>query len=195
MATTTADVGAIRRHVHVTQHARSYPLLVIGALMTNYGAVNFAAHPVSWKYGAPLAFVIIWGLSKLNEAKTGVGTGRADYLVAAGFVFVASTAVTIFPFNSSLRIESLMGVWVAIVGLALLAIAFVSRDLVLVAGGLIVTGTGVVTGLLSDGHAHQMYGEGSRFLPQFWTAEWIAIVGIAVAIFGLALYMRERRVA
>jgi hypothetical protein len=193
MTASTADVGALRRHVRASQHARSYPLLVIGALLLNYGAVNFGTHPVAWIYGAPLAFVIIWGLSKLNESKVGVGIGRTDYLVAAGFVFVASTAVTIYPFNSSLGPESLIGVWVAIVGLAVVAIALFARDGVLTTAGAVVVAAGALIGVLSHRYTGQRYGEGTQFLPQLWPSEWTAILGAVLAVAGLGVYLIERR--
>jgi hypothetical protein len=168
---------------------------VIGALFINYGAENFGSHPVTWKYGAPLAFVVVWGLSKLNESKVGVGIGRADYLVAAAFVFIASTIVTIYPFNSSLHPDSLLGVWVAIVGIALLAVALVGRDIVLVTAGGVVIGAGVLVAALSHRYTGQQYGEASQFLPQLWAPEWIALAGAVLAIAGLGLYLGERRTA
>src|SRR3954464_9915136 len=100
MATADAgvDVGRIRGRVRAAQHARSYPLLVIGALFVNYGAHAFFPKPLEWPYGATLAFILVWFLSKVNESQVGVGVGRADYLVAAGFVFAATNLMLIDPF-------------------------------------------------------------------------------------------------
>lgn len=42
----TADLGALRGQVRAAQHIRSFPLLVIGALLVNYGVDSFAAQPV-----------------------------------------------------------------------------------------------------------------------------------------------------
>src|SRR3954451_2051585 len=119
------DLDAIRDRVRATQHARSLPLLVIGALLVNYAVVSFAPQPVSWRYGAPLAFLLLWAFGKLNEIKVGVGPGRADYLVASGAVFIATNLLLL---DTSLReganVHQLFGGWVVIVGLALVALSF-----------------------------------------------------------------------
>src|SRR4051795_611366 len=82
-AAAAPDLDAIRDRVRATQHARSLPLLVIGALLVNYAVVSFAPQPVAWRYGAPLAFLVIWGLGKANEIRVGVGTGRGAHTPAA----------------------------------------------------------------------------------------------------------------
>ena len=187
MTATATDVGAIRKRVRATQHARSFPLLVIGALLVNYGANNFFPKPIAWQYGAPLAFFLIWALSKLNESQTGVGTGRVDYLVAAGFVFAAVNMATVAPFSNALREESLHSVWVVIVGLALLALGLVPRDAVLIAAGAVISATGALTGLLSHRYSGQRYGPENFFVQQTWANEYIAIVGAALATVGLRL--------
>src|SRR4051795_11645130 len=128
------DLEALRDRVRATQHARSLPLLVIGALLVNYGVASFAPHPVQWRYGAPLAFVLIWALGKLNEATSGVGPGRADYLVAAGIVFIASNLLLLYRgFLEGAHFHRLVGVWVLIVGIALAVLSRPARDRVLLA--------------------------------------------------------------
>src|SRR3954467_12014627 len=114
------DLEALRDRVRATQHARSVPLLVIGALLVNYGVASFAPHPVQWRYGAPLAFIVIWALGKLNETTSGVGPGRADYLVAAGIVFIATNLLLLdHALLAGARFHRLIGAWVVVVGVAL----------------------------------------------------------------------------
>src|SRR5436190_17801842 len=121
----TPDFAELRSRVRATQHARSLPLLVIGALLVNYAVVSFASQPVAWRYGAPLAFLLVWAFGKLNEIKVGVGPGRADYLVASGAVFIATNLLLL---DTSLReganVHELFGYWVVIVGVALAALSF-----------------------------------------------------------------------
>ena len=110
----TADLDALRDRVRATQHARSLPLLVIGALLVNYGVSSFAPYPMQWRFAAPLAFVLIWALGKLNETVAGVGPGRADYLVAAGVVFIASNLLLLDTISSRVRTStgsSARGCW------------------------------------------------------------------------------------
>src|SRR3954451_8202696 len=131
------DLDAIRDRVRATQHARSVPLLVIGALLVNYSVVSFASQPVAWRYGAPLAFVLIWVLGKVNETSVGVGSSRADYLIAAAAAFIATNLLLL---DTSLRMGSnihmLFGLWVVIVGATLAGLALPVRDHVLLLAGL-----------------------------------------------------------
>src|SRR5947209_9788731 len=109
----TPDFDALRHRVRASQHARSVPLLVIGALLVNYSVVSFASQPVAWRYGAPLAFVLIWALGKVNETNTGVGPGRGDYLIAAAVVFIV-TNLLLMPstLHEGDRVHQLFGAWV-----------------------------------------------------------------------------------
>src|SRR3954453_21942080 len=191
----TPDLDAIRDRGRATQHARSVPLLVIGALLVNYAVVNFAPQPGAWRYGAPLAFLVIWGLGKANEIRVGVGTGRADYLVAAGAVFIATNLLLL---DTSLRegvnVHQLFGSWVVIVGLALVALSFPMHDRVLLVAGVGVVAAGLV--LAAFGPT-----DGSLFIPgpnsvgHVWTLWLLALVGAALGIAGLLLYRRERDLA
>ena len=134
-----ADLGALRGRVRATQHARSLPLLVIGALLVNYGVVSFASQPVAWRYGAPLAFVLVWALGKVNEASVGVGPGCGDYLIAAAIVFIATNLLLLVTsLREATRLHEMFGAWVVIVGAALAALSLPARDHVLLLAGIAV---------------------------------------------------------
>lgn len=190
--TAAHDLDALRDHVRSTQHLRSFPLLVIGGLLINYGVVQFDSRPVAWRYGAPLAFVLVWALGKLNEARIGVGPGRADYLVAGGFVFAATNLVLLRPVVNSLTFLEIQGIWVAIVGVALAAIARVSRDRVLAAAALVVVATGVVVAVAGHRNAFSLTVNSAGLPIQSWPDVVIAVVGAAFVVAGLGLYRRER---
>lgn len=193
-APTPADYDELRRRVRGTQHARSIPLLVIGGLLVNYSVGDFlTSGPVSWRYGAPLAFVIIWALGKVNELRVGVGPARGDYLIAAGAVFVATNIPMFFSRlgGENYDFHELVGVWVTIVGIALLVLSRAARDWVLAVAGLAVTGAGIVMaaiGSVTFGPGTSTYGvfdrSGSILL--------IAFVGAALGLAGLVLYRSER---
>jgi hypothetical protein len=187
------DYDELRGRVRAAQHVRSFPLLVIGALLVNYGVSSFAAQPVQWRYGAPLAFVLVWALGKANEASTGIGAGRADYLVAAGFVFAATNLVLLRPqVNTSLTFGEIEGIWVVIVGLALAAIARAARDGLLAAAAITIFAAGVVVAI--DGRVTDfgflVVSGGSP--EQTWPNVLVAVVGAVLAVTGLLLYRRER---
>src|SRR3954452_13989849 len=140
------DLEALRDRVRATQHARSVPLLVIGALLVNYGVASFAPHPVQWRYGAPLAFILIWALGKLNETTSGAGPGRADYLVAAGIVYITTNLMlqeTHFLYGGA-RFNRLIGAWVAVFGISLLVLSRLGHDRFLLFPAVAVIATGVV---------------------------------------------------
>ncbi len=59
---TDTSVIEVRNRTRAAQHVASYPLLAIGVLLVNYGAVNFARSPVEWRFAGALAFVVLWGL-------------------------------------------------------------------------------------------------------------------------------------
>lgn len=189
----TEQLAGLRARVRATQHARSMPLVVIGALLLNYGVTSFEPHPVAWRYGAPLAFVFLWGLAKVIEANVGVGTGRFDYLIAAGFVFTAVNALLLRPFTSWFNLFQLEGLWVVIIGAALFALARTTRDrvLTLVALLLVVVGVIVAVGTHRSGVAG-FYRGGSFPSPNAWPNQLISGLGVALAVLGLAYYGRER---
>jgi hypothetical protein len=187
------DYDELRGRVRAAQHVRSFPLLAIGALLVNYGVSSFAAQPVQWRYGAPLAFVLVWALGKANEARTGIGPGRADYLIAAGFVFAATNLVLLRPpGDPSLTFGEIEGVWVVIVGLALAAIARAARDGVLAAAAITIFAAGVVVAL--DGRVSDFgfIAEDGGNPGQTWPNVLVAVVGAVLAVTGLLLYRRER---
>ena len=194
MSTVTTDqLDTLRANVRAAQHSRSLPLVVVGALLLNYGLTSFQAQPVAWRYGAPLAFVLIWGIGKLNEARAGIGTGRFDYLVAAGFVFTGVNVLLLHPLNAWLNLFQLEGLWVGIVGVALLALAMTSHDAVLklVAAVLVVIGAGIAVGSYNSSVAG-FYRVGTFPSPSAWPNQTISLVGVCLALAGFHYYWRER---
>jgi hypothetical protein len=190
----TPDFDALRHRVRATQHARSVPLLVIGALLVNYGVASFAPHPVQWRYGAPLAFVVIWALGKLNETTSGVGPGRADYLVAAGIVFIATNLLLLdHALLAGVRFHSLIGAWVLIVGVALLVLSRTARDRVLLVAAVAVMLTGLVVGIFGQSD-FGFSGSPLLELGHNWSTELVAAVGAVMGVTGLLLYRRERTI-
>jgi sulfite exporter TauE/SafE len=188
------QLTGLRAQVRAAQHARSMPLMVIGVLLLNYGITAFEPHPMAWRYGAPLAFVLLWALAKVIETNTGVGTGRFDYLIAAGFVFTAVNALLLRPFNKWFNLFQLEGLWVVIIGVALAVLATTTRDrmLRLVALVMVVVGAVVAVGTYDSGVAG-FYRGGSLPLPNAWPNELISCLGIALAVAGFAAYTRERK--
>ena len=189
---TASDYDDLRRYVRGTQHARSFPLLVIGGLLVNYAVANFQNSPVAWRFGAPLAFVLIWALGKLNEQAHGVGAGRGDYLVAAGAVFIATNLlVLVTRLAVGANFRELIGSWVIIVGLALAALSRPSRDLVLAGAGLLVVSTGAVMATVGTAD----FGTGIQTWTVFarsWSILLIAVVGAVLGLMGLLTYRSER---
>jgi hypothetical protein len=191
----TADLDALRDRVRASQHARSVPLLVIGTLLVNYGATGFAPHPVQWRYGAPLAFVLVWLLGKLNETQRGVGPGRADYLMAAGAVFTVTNLMLLdTDLLAGTNYHRLTGIWVATVGVALAVLSRATRDRVVLAAGLAVVLVGAMHATI--GHADfEVINVGYGAIGHNWSLELIALVGGVLALTGLLLYRRERSLA
>jgi drug/metabolite transporter (DMT)-like permease len=188
------DFDELRSKVRAMQHARSTPLLVMGALLVNYGVSNFAPSPVAWRYAAPLAFVLIWAFGKLNESRVGVGPGRADYLVAAGFVFIASNlllSLKRFTAGGSTYYFQLTGAWVVIVGVALATVAWSTRDRVLMLAGAAVTVCGAA---LFAVHPSNDFNPGFGFLgmERTWQMTLVVVLGAVLGVAGLLLYRRER---
>jgi len=169
------------------------PLIVIGALLLNYGITSFGAHPVAWRYGAPLAFVLLWGLAKVIEANVGVGTGRFDYLIAAGFVFTAVNALMLRPFSSWFNLYQLEGLWVVIVGVALFALALTTHDRVLTLVALVLVIVGAVIAVTTHRYyVAGFYRGGALPSPNEWPNQLISGIGVGLAVLGLAYYGRER---
>jgi hypothetical protein len=191
----TSDLDALRDRVRASQHARSVPLLVIGALLVNYGVASFAPHPVQWRYGAPLAFVLIWALGKLNETTSGVGPGRADYLVAAGVVFIASNLLLLdTTFLDGAHFHQLVGAWVAIVGIALAVLSRPARDRLLLLSAIAVGLVGLVVAVVGT-TSFEAVASPILEIGHNWSMDLSAIAGAALGITGLVLYRRERSLA
>src|SRR4051794_23734088 len=169
------DVAALRSRIRAAQHARSFPLLVIGILLINYGVGIFAPTPTQWRYAAPLAFVMIWALLKVNETRVGVGTGRADYLVAAAFVFAATNIVIMRPIADQIDFRRVQGVWIMIVGVTLVVLGAVVADRVLVLAGIIATAPGV--NLVFTRDSLGIHASPSGFFVQPWAYVYIACAG------------------
>jgi hypothetical protein len=188
----TADLDALRGQVRAAQHVRSFPLLVLGGLLVNYGIINFLGEPVAWRYGAPLAFVLLWALGKLNEASVGIGPARADYLVAAGFVFTAINLVYLKPFARYLSYGQTTGIGVIIVGIALVGIARATGDGLLATAGALVMATGLMAVVAAVYTSNGFTVSPQGGLEQSWPNELISVVGAVFAAVGLFLYRRER---
>jgi hypothetical protein len=191
----TPDFDALRQRVRATQHARSVPLLVIGALLVNYGVASFSPHPMQWRYGAPLAFVLVWALGKLNETTAGVGPARGDYLIASGAVFIATNLpLIVTELTAGAHFHVLIGIWVVIVGIALAVLAALSRDGVLVGCGVLVVLSGVVVALFGTADFGPS-GETFGYFARSWSMTLVSGVGAVLGVTGLVLYRRERTLA
>jgi hypothetical protein len=189
-----ATVESARKRTRAAQHVGSYPLLVIGVVLVNYGIIGFNDSPVAWRFAGALAFVVLWGLGKMNESEVGIGPARGDYLAIAAGVFTATQLTLVNRVLSALDFSQLQGLWVVIVGAGLIALGLSRHERALLAwGGLVVAvGAGLVVndstafgGGLSNGRV-----EG---IPTQVTA--VVVLGVALTIAGLATYGRERRIA
>jgi hypothetical protein len=189
---TPADFDDLRRHVRGTQHARSYPLLVMGALLVNYAVAGFLqSAPVQWRYGAPLAFVLVWGLGKFNEQSTGVGAARGEYLVAGGCVFIATNLLLLLTrFSGGTDFHELVGLWVVIVGVGLAAVSRAGRDPVIASAGAVIVITGIV--MAAFGSVDPIAASTWWVFVRSWSVVLIALTGAALGVAGLLLYRGER---
>jgi hypothetical protein len=192
---TAVSVEEVRQRTRAAQHATSFPLLVLGVLFINYGVVGFASRPVEWRYAGALAFVIVWALGKANEYSTGVGSSRADYLAAAGGVFVATqlTLLNRILFARWATPYRLQGIWVVIVGLGLLGIGLAGRVPTLVGWAIVVCGAGAAA--FAIGYQRWTF---QTFVPSgqdLGPPQSIVIIGLGLvlAIAGLLTFGRERR--
>jgi len=168
---------------------------VLGVLFINYGVVGFQPQPVAWRYAGALAFVVVWALGKANEYATGVGPARADYIAAAGGVFVATQLtflhrILFARWATPYRLE---GIWVVIVGLGLLGVAFAGRTPTLVGWAVVVCGVGAAHFAL--GYQRWSF---ETFVPSgqdLGPPQSIVIVGLGLALTvgGLLTFARERR--
>jgi hypothetical protein len=185
------DVTALQKRVRADQRARSIPLLVIGALLVNYGVNGFANHPIAWQYGAPLAFVGIWVLFKVNESRTGVGPGRTDYLAAAAFVFMATELVMLRPFTEWIKsVGRVEGIWTVVVGVALLGIGAVAADLAIVVAALVVAVAGIYA--VIEGANHTSVPVSYVFQSQPTHGAVIGYTGVVLVLAGFWFYRSER---
>jgi hypothetical protein len=194
MADTVLDVdfGALRRKVRAAQHTRSVPLIIIGALLVNYGAGWFAPSPVAWRFGAPLAFVAVAVALWLIEMRTGVGTTRgADFLIAGGFVFMVTNIVQVRPFTHSIDSNRLPGVWVIIVALALLGVALTVSDWPLMLASAAIGAAGAFLLIAGSNPTPSIF-----FLDippeQPWGFVLVAVVGALLVLAGIVTYRFER---
>jgi hypothetical protein len=188
----TQDLDSLRRHVRGTQHARSFPLLVIGGLLVNYAVTDFSSNPVAWRYGAPLAFVLVWALGKVNEQLVGVGAARGDYLAAAGAVFIATnTLLFVTHLVVGTNFNELVGAWVIIVGIALAVLSRAGRDPVLGGAGCVVISAGIVMAVFGSVNFDSGLTTWTYF-ARSWSILLLAAVGAALGLAGLLLYRSER---
>jgi hypothetical protein len=165
----------------------------LGVLLVNYGSTSFQPSPVAWRFGAPLAFVGVWAALRANETRTGVGVGRGDYLVAAGFVFTATNLVLVRPFTSAITNPyRIQGVWVLLVGIALLAISAAARDwlLAIAAAGVVAAGSAVV--IEGPTWVGDLLFGNPVSAKQPWGDVLVAGVGAAMVVVGIAAYRSER---
>jgi hypothetical protein len=185
------DLGALRRKVRAAQHTRSVPLIILGVLLVNYGAVWFAPSPVPWRFGAPLAFVAVSVALTVLGTRTGIGAARADYLVAGGFVFMATNIVQVRPFAQSIDFNRLPGVWVIIVAVALLGVALTVSDWLLMLASAAIGAAGAF--LLIAGNTPSPSIAFLGIAPeQPWGDVLVAVVGALLVFAGMATYRFER---
>jgi hypothetical protein len=184
--------SARQERVRADQMTRSLPLLVLGALLVNYGVNGFNDRPVEWQYGAPLAFVIIWAVLKLDESRTGFGPGRVDYLAAGAFVFMATELVMLRPFTEWLKSYGrVQGIWTVIVALGLFAIARVAKDAILAVAALVVVAAGIYA-MVEGANDLSSVPMGGIFRSQPNHAAVIGYTGAVLVLAGLWAYRAER---
>jgi hypothetical protein len=188
------DLGALRRKVRAAQHTRSVPLIILGVLLVNYGAVWFAPSPMAWRFGAPLAFVAVSVALTVLGTRTGIGAARADYLVAGGFVFMATNIVQVRPFTQSIDLNRLPGVWVIIVAVALLGVALTVSDWLLILASAAIGAAGAF--LLIAGSTPSPSIAFLGIAPeQPWGYVLVAVVGALLVLTGMVTYRFERAVS
>jgi hypothetical protein len=193
-ASVETSVIEVRRRTKASQHVASFPLLVMGVLFVNYGVVSFAGQPVAWRYAGALAFVVLWGLGKVNESEVGVGPARGDFLAIAAGVFTATQLTLIDHFVNWLGFERLQGVWVVIIGGGLLALGFSRHEGALVAWGAFVGAAGIAL-LIADYSGSTSFVGGGNVIALSSQSAPVALLGVVLTVAGLVTYERERRIA
>lgn len=189
-----AAVADVRRRTRAAQHVGSYPLLVLGVVLVNYGIIGFNNSPVPWRFAGALAFVVLWGLGKMNESEVGIGPARGDYLAIAAGVFTATQLTLLNRVISALDFSQLQGLWVAIVGAGLIALGLSRHEAALLLwGGLIVVVGAVVAIDDSTNFGGGLANGRVEGIPTQATA--IAVLGVVLTLAGLVVYGRERRLA
>jgi hypothetical protein len=137
--------------------------------------------------------VLIWALGKLNEHRVGVGPGRADYLVAAGLVFIASNVLLSlkrFTTGGITYYFQLTGAWIVIVGVALAAVAWSMRDRVLILAGAAVMAAGAALFAVHPSNEfNPAFGLG---IERTWQMTMVVALGAVLGVAGLLLYRHER---
>ena len=191
---TDASVIEVRSRTRAAQHIASYPLLVVGVLLVNYGAVNFASRPVEWRYAGALVFVVLWGLGKVNETQVGIGPARGDYLAIAAGVFTATQLTLIDPITGWIPYERMRGIWVAIVGAGLLALAISRHERGLVAWAVVITTFGVAFSITDYGYWSDKWSS-SPLVGRAPQSGPVALLGVLLTVVGLVTYQRERSLA
>jgi hypothetical protein len=188
------NMAEVRRRTRAAQHIASYPLLVVGVLFVNYGVFNFVGRPVEWRYAGALAFVVLWGLGKVNESEIGVGPARGDFLAIAAGVFTATQLTFLDPVIRWLGFYRLQGVWVAIIGAGLLALGLARHERSLAAWGIGVSAIGLGLAIANYSHVAIFSSNGKliHLGPQNGP---VVLLGLALTVVGLLTYERERRVA
>ena len=206
MSTSTQDLDLteLRQRTRAAQHATSFPLLVMGVLLVNYGIVGFGSQPVAWRYAGALAFVAVWGLGKANEYSTGVGRGRGDYLAIACGVFVA-TQLTVSSFvlqASWITQYRLEGMWVVIIGGGLLAAGLSARAPALAVwgvitgiGGLAIAIIGYQKWVAPDPVTPLRVGTDVFALAAAQQVRLAILLGVALTVAGFVVFLRERRLS
>jgi hypothetical protein len=191
---TDTSVIEVRSRTRAAQHVASYPLLVTGVLLVNYGAVSFSSRPVEWRYAGALAFVVLWGLGKVNESQVGVGPARGDYLAIAAGVFTATQLTLIDPISGWITYERIQGIWVAIVGAGLLALAVSRHERGLVAWAVAIAAFGIGWSITDYGYWSSKFSTSPLVAQGPQTAP-VALVGALLTVVGLVTYQRERSLA
>ncbi len=186
--TDTIALAELKNKVRSDRHATSYPLVTIGAIGFHYISADYNNGPLSWIYGLPLAFIIIWALQRRTERLHGVGAGNDDTLMIAFAVFLgtsltaSATWVAILP-TTSLEAATVWWVMPTVLGLAAISVRQHNQALATWAAGL---ATALVLGAILH-ESSLTWGDEAipyqRLLPQ--------IAFLAAAVAGLVRFRSE----
>ena len=130
----------------------------------------------------------------MNETHVGVGPARADYLAIAAGVFTATQLTLIDPISGWISYERIQGIWVAIIGAGLLALALARHERGLVVWAVAIAAFGVAWSITNYGYwsskfsSSPLVGLGPQTAP-------VALLGALLTVVGLVTYHRERRLA